>query len=419
MSYRRNLIAIFLATACACSDSTGDNNENNNNTNNTNKVPGSSFSNLDGTVTVMLPESQVPEGGITVQDLALTDVPESFDQIAQEVDYFGELRKAVDLQPDGAQFDPPIQVRVELDAPAGQGVASYYGLTQSTESATLAESLNIIDIEELPANRVALFLEVRHFTPVAVGGAPLPGVSVEYTGQRGPFDLAQLIFPPFLATVNEISTDSIDFFLRDNECISPLLPESLTETSSTGFGEYLTARGRPTQVSAGGFCKKKCTETPLDYRGFAYGTHPLFLGARGWSSFFGSNGTIECDPIWHVGEYAADGGIEDEEQQTTVQTLIIDSVHYPSHQFRLAQPDQCEANHWHALYNDFLVFTIDSPAQMTEPDAIIEPEDARPFCGFGQEDELQRSSLTIPYVDWRIWAQNFCESDSQCGENTD
>lgn len=94
-------------------------------------------------------------------------------------------------------------------------------------------------------------------------------------------------------------------------------------------------------------------------------------------------------------EVPEDPGIPPETEQardqTLVQMLVIDGHYFPKHQFRVAEPDRCDADHYHA---DGSVYGL---RERFKADVITMTDPLPRECGFGKVSEVPVESINITH----------------------
>ncbi|MCA9580576.1 MAG: hypothetical protein KC416_02200, partial [Myxococcales bacterium] len=222
-------------------------------------------------------------------------------------------------------------------------------------------------------------------------------------------------------TVNDITTQNVAVSVPAQSCLA------------TGVGSMDTTVSPPeTKTLSGGTpeCLNPCEGAPLRYRLslrgaslfgalVSAGTAPDAVG-----TIFGESGTVSCEMKWLIRDYAVETDISTgasrrgKAKGVQVDTLIIDGTNYPLHQFRKAEPDMCESQHWHSYYGDFEAWELLDIVLGNYP-TISEPESERTKCGFGTADALATGTQSVPYSGWKNYAKKRCESDAACGLFTD
>ena len=92
----------------------------------------------------------------------------------------------------------------------------------------------------------------------------------------------------------------------------------------------------------------------------------------------------------HAEESYTDAG----EQASEVEMLVIDGHYFPKSFFRVANPDNCKAPHYHAVNSDDTVYGL-KDKNSTEIVSLRDPN--RDSCGFGRVSEVPVEKITITF----------------------
>lgn len=110
------------------------------------------------------------------------------------------------------------------------------------------------------------------------------------------------------------------------------------------------------------------------------------------------DGTAFIDGIviqnWSKPVMAEESYTEAGEQASEVEMLVINGQYFPKSFFRVANPDNCNANHYHAVNQDDTVYGLKSK---TSNEIVTLKDQNRSSCGFGKVSEVPVEKITISF----------------------
>ena len=97
---------------------------------------------------------------------------------------------------------------------------------------------------------------------------------------------------------------------------------------------------------------------------------------------------------WTEPKHAQGSYTDDGEQASEVEMLVIDGHYFPKSFFRVANPDNCNASHYHAVASDDTVYGF---KDKNSSEIISLKDSNRNSCGFGKVSEVPLEKITITF----------------------
>lgn len=132
------------------------------------------------------------------------------------------------------------------------------------------------------------------------------------------------------------------------------------------------------------------------------------LGQRPRCHRIGLRHRIDCRPHASPTDVSAIQAIRDD---VVIMTLEINSRLYPRSQFGVAEPDECDSDHWHSGDAVFPIKTADNTMagilgtiDLDDQDGITDPNTGG--CGFGKVADVPQQAVVLTTEQWNQFREN-------------
>lgn len=360
----------------------------------------------DGSAELTLTDGALPTGQ-SVEDIRITKIEPSALPVTFENTV---VRAAYTLEPDGVEFQKPVQIKVTLEN-VEEALADLL-LLQS--DGTVEQVTDVVVEQDINKNQVVVAGTITHFSSLVVSNTPFgltmtdPGdhvvgesfwvkvrarvleetwVMKSQLGDVGYTQQQTLEYPWKLAGFIVSSTKP--------QIVEPPKAADLPKEKQFAKDESYQGEARFTCVKPGeGFLNYRVR---LDYqiriKNFKTGQAST-VDPGGVYNFYTNSSLVtkafHCNPALEPTTNTSANSQPTNQMQ--IEVLVLDNLTYPAIQFLIEPPDQCDAEHYHALREN---------SAYAFPEYKIKLDSGG--CGYGKVNDVTKQTLSVDTTEWETF----------------